>query len=118
MADALLRSIALAAPLGTGGPERILNALVNPPVTVRDGERWTAFDLGGLTLALAAAEEIPSGARASLNIKVDDVLSAFDQLVAAGAEPASPPVAGTHEERASVWLSEGVALSVYRSLPG
>jgi hypothetical protein len=118
MADALLRSIALAAPSGTGGPERILNTLVNPPVTVRDGERWTAFDLGGLSLALAAPEELPPGAKASLNIKVDDVPAAFDRLVAAGAKPASRPATGTHEERASVWLSEGVALSVYRSLPG
>ncbi|WP_406724622.1 hypothetical protein WJ438_08195 [Streptomyces sp. GD-15H] len=49
---------------------------------------------------------------------MDDVPAAFDRLVAAGAEPASRPATGTHEERASVWLSEGVALSVYRSLPG
>ena len=117
MTAPVLRSIALTAPTGTSGPEAILNTLVSPPVTMRDGERWTAFDLGGISLALTSPEELPSGAKASLNIKVEDVDAAWQHLLAAGAAPAAAPAAGAHEQRASVWLADGIVLSVYRSLP-
>jgi len=117
MTAPVLRSIALTAPTGTSGPEAILNTLVSPPVTLRDGERWTAFDLGGISLALSSPEELPSGAKASLNVKVESVEDAYQDLLAAGAAPAAAPATGAHEERASVWLSDGIVLSVYRSLP-
>jgi hypothetical protein len=117
MTAPVLRSIAFTTPTGTSGPEAILSTLVSLPVTMRDGERWTAFDLGGISLALTSPEELPSGAKASLNIKVDDVDAAYQDLLAAGADSAAAPATGAHEERASVWLSEGIVLSVYRGLP-
>lgn len=117
MTDPVLRSIAFAASEGTNRAEAILNTLVSPPVAMRDGDRWTAFDLGALTLAFAAPDDLPAGAKSSLNIKVDDVNAAYRQLLNAGASSAAAPATTAHEERASVWLSREIALSVYRSLP-
>ena len=111
-----LRSIAVAVS-DTAAAERLLGTVTDLPVTVRDGERWTALDAGGLTLALTVAEEIPGGAHVCLNVKVDDVPTAYAALLAAGGKPAQPPVRTAHEERAAVLLGNAVALVVYRSLP-
>jgi len=68
-------------------------------VKFRDGERFVAFDAGGLTLALAAAGERIVDAPA-LAWRVDDIEAAVARLVAAGARIVSPIEKGPHEWRA------------------
>ncbi|MGI5242213.1 VOC family protein [Dactylosporangium sp. CA-139066] len=113
---AALRSIAVAVD-DTAAAEQLLATLVDLPVTVRDGHRWTALDAGGLTLALTTAAELPAGASVSINVRVADVAAAYETLLAAGAQSLSAPALGPHEERAAVLLGGCVALSVYRSVP-
>lgn len=110
----VLRSVAVACAPGTTAAAALLAHAAAPEVRVSDGERWTAYDAPGLTLALAGPAEVPAGAAVSLNVKVPDVTAALAALVADGAESCGEPVAGAHEVRASVWLAPGVALTVYQ----
>ncbi|MFI6450485.1 VOC family protein [Streptosporangium amethystogenes] len=112
----VLRGIAVAVQ-DTSAAERLLGRVTDLPVTVRDGDRWTALDAGGLTVALTVTEELPGGAAVSLNVKVADVAAAHDLLIAAGALSVMAPALTAHEERAAVRLGDSVVLSIYRSLP-
>ncbi|GAA0824328.1 VOC family protein [Streptosporangium amethystogenes subsp. fukuiense] len=112
----VLRGIAVAVQ-DTAAAERLLGRVTDLPVTVRDGDRWTALEAGGLTVALTVTEELPGGAAVSLNVKVADVAAAHEELIAAGALSVMAPALTAHEERAAVRLGDSVVLSVYRSLP-
>jgi hypothetical protein len=112
----MLRSVAVACSPNTTGAGDLVDLAAAPEVKVRDGARWTAYAAPGLTLALADTAELPAGATVSLNVKVADVRTALTALRAAGAEPVGDVVEGDHELRASVWLSPGVALSVYQPM--
>ena len=80
----------------------------------RDGDRFCAFDAGGVTIALAAgAEREAAGGETAVSYKVDDVASAVERLVAAGAELVSGPAEGPHEIRAALRDPAGNALAVY-----
>ncbi|MFN7150666.1 MAG: VOC family protein [Microthrixaceae bacterium] len=109
-----LRSIAVACSPDTGRAGQIVDLAAAPEVKVRDRDRWTAYVAPDLTLALSSPDEMPSGATVSLNVKVADVRASLAGLVASGAEPAGEVVEGNHELRGAVWLSPGVALSVYQ----
>jgi hypothetical protein len=113
-APGLLRSIAVACSPDTRRAGEVLDLAAAPEVTVRDGDRWTAYAAPDLTVALASPAEMPSGATVSLNVKVPDLHAALAVLTGAGAEPAGGVVEGDHELRAAVWLSPGVALSLYQ----
>ena len=115
MSTAEMRGVILSAPDGVGAVEDVLRALVTPSVKLRDGDRYAAFDQP-LTLSLAGPGELPEGAAASLTVKVDDVAAAFATLLSAGASPAQEPTRGGHELKAAVWLTSGVALTVYSPL--
>ncbi|MEV4376313.1 VOC family protein [Streptosporangium sp. NPDC049644] len=112
----VLRGIAVAVQ-DTAAAERLLGRVTDLPVTVRDGDRWTALEAGGLTVALTVTEELPGGAAVSLNVKVADVAAAHEELIAAGALSVMAPALTAHEERAAVRLGDSVVLSIYRSLP-
>ena len=111
----VLRSIAIACEPDTTAPDELINLAAAPTVAVRDGARWTAYAEPAPTLALAGPSEMPAGATVALNVKVADVSAAHAALVAAGATSCAEPADGAHEVRASVWLAEGVALTVYQS---
>lgn len=115
MSTAEMRGVILSAPEGVGAVEHVLRALVTPSVKLRDGDRYAAFDQP-VTISLAGLGELPEGAAASLTVKVDDVAAAFATLLAAGAAPAQEPARGGHELKAAVWLTSGVALTVYSPL--
>ena len=78
----------------------------------RDGDRFCAFDVGGVTLALAAGDErLTDGPAVSL--KVEDLGAALAKLEAAGAEIVRGPESGPHEERAVLRDPAGNPLVLY-----
>jgi predicted enzyme related to lactoylglutathione lyase len=69
------------------------------PVRVRDGDRYTAIDAGGVTLALTGpGEDVAGGVAAAF--QVADVAASVRDLTAAGAVLVHGPEAGPHETRA------------------
>ena len=82
------------------------------PLKFRDGDRFCAFDVGGVTLALAAGEEkLTPGPAVSL--KLADLDAALSRLLAAGARLLRGPEDGPHERRAVVADASGNALILY-----
>lgn len=65
----------------------------------RDGDRFCAFDAGGVTIALAAGDEDLAGATA-VSYKVQDLRAALAALEAAGAVRLRDAEEGPHERRA------------------
>ena|SRR6185437_345306 len=82
------------------------------PLKFRDGDRWAAFDVGGVTLALAGSAE-RSGDLIALNFKVPDVEEALKQVLAGGGRLESEPVTGGHERRAAVRDCDGTLIHLY-----
>lgn len=78
----------------------------------RDGERFCAFDAGGTTIALAAADEAPARSP-SVCYAVDDVPRAVAALRAAGARVLRESEEGPHELRAVLEDPSGNAFVVY-----
>src|ERR671933_155776 len=66
------------------------------PLKFRDGERWAAFDVAGVTLALEGGAE-PGGATVSLRVQgLDELVVALRQQGAIVSDPRD----GAHERRA------------------
>jgi len=82
----------------------------------RDGDRFAALELGGVTVALAAGEEDRAGATA-LSFKVDDIQDAVQQLRGAGATVIRDVEEGPHEFRAVLRDPAGNAFIVYSAKP-
>ncbi len=80
----------------------------------RDGDRFCAFDVGGVTLALAAGEERLTPVPA-ISLKVTDLDAALSRLLAAGARLLRGPEQGPHERRAVLADPSGNALLLYAS---
>ena len=78
----------------------------------RDGDRFAAFDAGGVTVALAAGDEAVAESTA-ISFKVDDVAAATERLQAAGAKLLRGPEEGPHELRAVLADLSGNAFIVY-----
>lgn len=78
----------------------------------RDGDRFCAFDVGGVTVALAAGEEAVADATA-VSYKVADLDAAIRHLVSSGAELLRGPEEGPHEIRAVLRDPAGNPLIVY-----
>lgn len=64
-----------------------------------DGDRYAALDAGGVTLAIAGAEERVSETPVA-SFKVADVRAALEHVVAQGGEVVRRPEQGPHEVRA------------------
>ncbi len=77
-----------------------------------DGERYAALDVGGVTLALAAAEEDLTK-RAAASFKVSDVAAAVSAIEQAGGAIVCPAEQGPHETRAVVADPWGNLFIVY-----
>ncbi|MEU6422912.1 VOC family protein [Streptomyces spiralis] len=82
-------------------------------VKFRDGERFAALDGGGVTLAIAGAEEDVTGGRPAASFKVEDVVETVGKLVEAGAKVVRDPEEGPHEVRAVVEDLWGNLVVVY-----
>jgi|SRR5579859_6986693 len=82
---------------------------------LRDGDRWAAFDVAGVTLGLeGGAPGSPGGATVSL--RVDDLPSVVDALRTRGAA-VGPIETGPHERRARLTDPAGNELVLYEPLP-
>jgi catechol 2,3-dioxygenase-like lactoylglutathione lyase family enzyme len=81
----------------------------------RDGDRYAAFDAGGVTLALAGQSE-RGASPVALNFKVADLPAALDRLAAGGARLESGPVEGPHEKRAALRDRDGHAINLFMPL--
>lgn len=84
--------------------------------TFRDGDRWAAFDVNGVSVGLAGAEERLPG-RMALSVKVLDVDASVDRAVRVGATVAVPAADGPHERRAVVRDPGGRVIVFYCSIP-
>jgi predicted enzyme related to lactoylglutathione lyase len=84
----------------------------------RDGDRFAAFDAGGVTIALAAGDEARVvGGVTGVNYKVDDVAAAVAALVAGGASVVHDAEEGPHEIRATLRDPAGNTFGVYGPKP-
>jgi len=83
----------------------------------RDGDRWAAFDAGGVTLALAGGAERPPGNVIALSFKVENVAAALARAVADGAVLAAPAAEGPHEIRGAVKDRAGHLIYFYSPRP-
>lgn len=84
-------------------------------VKFRDGDRWAAFDVEGISFGLAGtSERLPD--RSALSVRAADVDAAVDRAVEAGAEVVLPAEDGRHERRAAVRDPAGQLIVLYSPL--
>src|SRR5207244_13068164 len=77
----------------------------------RDGDRWTAFDVGGVTFALEGSPSAPPSGGATVSSRVDDVGPIAERLRSAGVDVRL--VEGAHERQAIVRDPGGNTLILY-----
>jgi catechol 2,3-dioxygenase-like lactoylglutathione lyase family enzyme len=94
---------------------RFYTGALGLPVKFRDGDRYAALDLGGLTLALVIPEDSESEA-ISLAVRTADITAALDHLQQAGATLQGVPDEGGHEIRAHLRDPAGWDLVLYQPL--
>ena len=87
------------------------------PLKFRDGDRWAAFDAGGVTLAVAGGSEKPPGGGVALSFKVEDVAAAMARAVKGGATVVQEAAEGPHEIRGVVKTRAGHAIYFYAPKP-
>jgi predicted enzyme related to lactoylglutathione lyase len=84
---------------------------------LRDGDRWAAFDVAGVTLALEATNEAVEGHGGAV---VSLGATGLDEVVAeirARGGSAPDPVRGPHERRVELRDPSGNLLFIYEPLP-
>jgi len=92
---------------------RFYEEVLGFPLKFRDGDRFCAFDSGGVTIALAAGAEDVAGATA-VSYKVQDLPAALAALEAAGAVRVGEVEEGPHESRAVLRDPAGNPLILYQ----
>lgn len=83
------------------------------PVKFEDGTRFAALDGGGVTVAIASAEEDVTGGVVAPSFKVADIHAAVEGMVAAGAAVLKPIEEGPHEFRSVLRDPFGNVVVVY-----
>ena len=86
-------------------------------VKFQDGSRYAALDGGGVTFAIASAEESVAGPVPAASFKVADVPAAVERLTAAGATMVTPAAEGPHEVRAALRDPAGNPFVIYAPRP-
>ena len=86
-------------------------------VKFQDGSRYAALDGGGVTFAIATAEESVAGPVPAASFKVADLASAVERLTAAGATMVTPAAEGPHEVRAALRDPAGNPFVIYAPRP-
>jgi predicted enzyme related to lactoylglutathione lyase len=86
-------------------------------VKFQDGSRYAALDGGGVTFAIAAAEESVAGPLPAASFKVTDLHAALERLTAAGATVVTPATEGPHEVRAALRDPAGNPFVLYAPRP-
>ncbi len=84
-----------------------LTGVLGLALKFRDGDRYAAFELQGLTLALLGQEERVV-TQPAIGIRVDDMEGTITRMQAAGAAMATPVTAGPHELRGVVRMPGGI----------
>ena len=87
---------------------RFYSEVLGLSMKFRDGDKWAAFDLNGMTFAIEGGS--PRGATVSL--RVDGLSEVVDQLRARGAM-VSDILSGPHERRATLTDPSGNELVLY-----
>jgi len=87
------------------------------PLKFRDGDRWAAFDAGGITLAVAGGTEKPPGGAIALSFKVEDVAAAMARAVKGGGTVVAEVAEGPHEIRGAVKNRAGHVVYFYAPKP-
>lgn len=87
------------------------------PVKFTDGSRYAALDGGGVTFAIAAAQESVAGPGPAASFKITDVAAAVERLTAAGATVVTPATEGPHEVRAALRDPAGNPFVIYAPRP-
>lgn len=77
----------------------------------RDGDRWAAFDVAGMTFAIEGGTPGGSGG-ATVSLRVDGLAEVVNQLRAKGASVGEVE-SGPHERRATLRDPAGNALVLY-----
>jgi predicted enzyme related to lactoylglutathione lyase len=90
---------------------RFYTHVVGLSLKFRDGERWAAFDVGGMTLAVEGGQRGGPGG-ATVSLRVDGLADVVDQLRARGATVGEIE-AGPHERRANLTDPAGNTLVLY-----
>jgi catechol 2,3-dioxygenase-like lactoylglutathione lyase family enzyme len=77
----------------------------------RDGDRWAAFDVAGMTLAVEGG--VPGGpGGATVSLRTEDLASVVEDLRSKGADVGDIEI-GPHERRASLRDPAGNMLILY-----
>jgi catechol 2,3-dioxygenase-like lactoylglutathione lyase family enzyme len=84
--------------------------LLGLTVKFRDGDRWAAFDVAGVTFALEGSPSTPAGG-ATVSFRTDDVGPIVERLRSAGVEVRL--VEGAHERQAIIQDPAGNTLILY-----
>jgi predicted enzyme related to lactoylglutathione lyase len=90
---------------------RFYTHVVGLSLKFRDGDRWAAFDIGGMTLAVEGGQRGGPGG-ATVSLRVDGLDSVVDQLRARGATVGQIE-SGPHERRANLTDPAGNTLVLY-----
>ena len=94
---------------------RFYSEALSLPVRFRDGDRYTALDLGNVSLALVCPDDCETG-EISLAVKTQDMNHSLDRLQEAGASVQAEPRGGPHEVRARVHDPSGWDVILYQPL--
>lgn len=84
----------------------------------RDGDRYAALELAGLTLALVGQADRVSSDSIALGCKVPQIEEAVSSLARRGWAPEGEVSTGLHERRALVRKSSGLPMVLYQPAGG
>lgn len=93
---------------------RFYQETVGLQLKFRDGDRWAAFDVNGVTLAFEGGATVSGGGGATVSLRVRDLDTLVETLRQRGAE-VGEVVRGTHERRADLVDPSGNHLVLYES---
>jgi catechol 2,3-dioxygenase-like lactoylglutathione lyase family enzyme len=95
---------------------RFYSEVLGFPVKLRDGNRWVAFDVAGVTLALEGGATVGGPGGATVSLRVDGLTALVDELRAQHASVGDVQ-AGPHENRATLTDPAGNQLVLYEPAP-
>jgi catechol 2,3-dioxygenase-like lactoylglutathione lyase family enzyme len=85
------------------------------PLKFRDGDRWAAFDVSGVTLALEGSAATSRGGGATVSLRIKDLDRLVAELRQRGAD-VGEITTGPHERRADLRDPSGNTLVLYEPI--
>jgi predicted enzyme related to lactoylglutathione lyase len=87
------------------------------PLKFRDGSRWAALDVGGMTLALSDGGQPGAPGGATVSLRAEDLDGLLAQLRERGATGLGEVKTGPHERTVELTDPSGNKLLLYEPLP-